>query len=290
MHRWSDHAALLLRLRVRRQPVQAAARPVTAGAEAGADAGEQRELPRLLLPPPPAAPCAMWLAMEGRFVDRNQRSIKDMFFGSKSKKQPAPAQAGVGKEAIPPPAAVGSKRSAPEPPADATGRGEAPAQEPPVAVDRDESRSCKRQAVGPQEDQGEPPVAGAAAVAPGAMAGHEAKTGQKDGLGSLAQQAADAEGAALVAGEGRAESPSGAGCGGSGNGNRGGGRSGEGASNVSGGSLPRMMAGKGAAGRSGRGRGAAGKPGGRTGSGGRGGGGEPVKGRGIQSFFKSGTS
>ncbi|KAG2496320.1 hypothetical protein HYH03_005552 [Edaphochlamys debaryana] len=110
--KWSDHAAILLKLRVARQsptaalaaspttasltaasPASAAAldppssAPEAAGAGATSDGQsggsaeaeeEAAPLPRLQLPPPPTTPCAMWSALEARFVDPKQRSIKDL--------------------------------------------------------------------------------------------------------------------------------------------------------------------------------------------------------------------
>ncbi|KAG2429845.1 hypothetical protein HXX76_010627 [Chlamydomonas incerta] len=302
--KWSDHAALLLRLRVRRQAVPAAAAgAATAEAEAGGTE-ERAEVPRLLLPPPPAAPCAMWLAMEGRFVDRSQRSIKDMFFGGRAKKQPAQAPVRAAAEVSPLPPAAGAKRSAPEPEAGRRAGGgqekaEAEGGEVPAAADDEESggRSCKRQAVEAKEEERQPPLADIAAPEPGV--GEEAAAGQQ-GDGLPGAQGGDAARAKPVAQQqadqaGWAESPSGAGCGssGTGTGSGGGAVGGDGgtaSAKASGGSV-QVLGGKGpAAGRGGRGRGAAGKEGGRKGAGGRGAGAEPAKGRGIKSFFKAGSS
>ncbi|GFR44092.1 hypothetical protein Agub_g5254, partial [Astrephomene gubernaculifera] len=106
--KWSDHAALLLRLRVRQGGLQQQqqqhlglpgqqgsqqpdAAPGVAEAQGGLQQqqqaeedegkGESRLSPRLELPPPPPAPCAMWVATESRFIDRNQKSIRDLLFG-----------------------------------------------------------------------------------------------------------------------------------------------------------------------------------------------------------------
>ncbi|GLI67278.1 hypothetical protein VaNZ11_011462 [Volvox africanus] len=58
-----------------------------AAADADASSGGSGEgslPPRLLLSPLPAAPCVLWRDLEARFLDRNQKTIRDMF----GRKQP----------------------------------------------------------------------------------------------------------------------------------------------------------------------------------------------------------